>query len=280
MVEQTIQTVKKTLRKAKLSNNDPFLAILALRTTPRQKRSSPAQLLMNRNLRTTLPSPSQLLEQSYNRDAKNLPPLNQGQSIRTHQDKSWSRKSIIIESDIPRRSYKRLTDKNTAIRRKRRHILKSNETFKLDLEETDWSFANEKETVTPKNTDEIIHEQSLNNLAEHQSKSQQSVPESPPISQQSVVDPQPISQESVPDEIASDEKAVRRTRSGRIIKIPSRYKWIQYSLYLTCWKKGMLYNVNCVIAVLNYLLLHLSLLSIGFYVSVTANHLCFVNLLL
>ena len=101
------------------------------------------------------------------------------------------------------------------------------------MEETDSSFANEKETVTPKNIDEIIHEQSLNNLAEHQSKSQQSVPES----QQSVVDPQPISQESVSDVIASDEKAVRRTRSGRIIKIPSRYKWIQYSLCVTCWKK-------------------------------------------
>ena len=64
MVERTIQTVKKTLRKAKLSNNDLYLAILAVRTTPRQKRSSPAQLLMKRNLRTTLPSPSQLLEQS------------------------------------------------------------------------------------------------------------------------------------------------------------------------------------------------------------------------
>ena len=47
MVEQTIQTVKKTLRKAKLSNDDPYLAILALRTTPQQKCSSPAQLLVN-----------------------------------------------------------------------------------------------------------------------------------------------------------------------------------------------------------------------------------------
>ena len=42
MVEQTIQTVKKTLRKTKLFNNDHYLAILALRTTPQQKRSSPA----------------------------------------------------------------------------------------------------------------------------------------------------------------------------------------------------------------------------------------------
>ena len=112
MVERITQTVKKTLRKAKLSNNDPSLAILELRTTPRQQHSSPAQLLMNRNLRTTLPSPSQILEQSYNRNAKNQPPLNQGQSVRTHQDKSWSRKGIIIDSDIPRRSYRILTDKN------------------------------------------------------------------------------------------------------------------------------------------------------------------------
>ena len=62
MVEWTIQAVKKTLRKAKLSNNDLYLAILALRTTPQQKLSSSAQLLMNWNLRTTLPSPSQLLK--------------------------------------------------------------------------------------------------------------------------------------------------------------------------------------------------------------------------
>ena len=97
---------------------------------------------MNRNLRTTLPSLSQLLEQSCNRNAKNLAPLNQGQSIRTHQDKSWSRKGIMIESGTPRRSYKILPDKNTLIRRNRRHILKSNEIFKLDLEDTDSSFAN------------------------------------------------------------------------------------------------------------------------------------------
>ena len=62
MVERTIQIVKKTLRKAKLSNTDPYLAILAFRTTPQQKRSWPAQLLMNQNLQTTLLSPFQLLE--------------------------------------------------------------------------------------------------------------------------------------------------------------------------------------------------------------------------
>ena len=123
MVDRTIQTVKKTLRKAKLSNSDPYLTILALRTTPRQnvhhqyvhhqnvhhgKCSSPVQLSMNRNLLTTPPSPFKLVKQSYHRNAENLPRLNQGQSIRTHEDKSWSRKAIIKESEDPRRLYKLL----------------------------------------------------------------------------------------------------------------------------------------------------------------------------
>ena len=56
----------------------------------------------------------------------------------------------------------------------------------IDLEDTDSSFANKKETVPPQNNDEIIYEQSLNNLAEYQSKSQKSVPESQPISHQSI----------------------------------------------------------------------------------------------
>ena len=56
----------------------------------------------------------------------------------------------------------------------------------LSLEDTDSSFANKKETVPPQNNDEIIYEQSLNNLAEYQSKSQKSVPESQPISHQSI----------------------------------------------------------------------------------------------
>ena len=107
----------------------------------------------------------------------------------------------------------------------------------MDLEDTNSSFANEKETVPPQSNDDIIHEHSLNNLAEHQSKSQQSVLESQQISQQLVADPQPVSQQLVPDEITSDETVTRRTRSGRIIKTPSRYKWLQYLLYVTCWKK-------------------------------------------
>ena len=42
LVERTIQTVKRTLKKAHKSGSDPHLAILALRTAPLKNGSSPA----------------------------------------------------------------------------------------------------------------------------------------------------------------------------------------------------------------------------------------------
>ncbi|KAL0161013.1 hypothetical protein M9458_044738, partial [Cirrhinus mrigala] len=55
--ERHVQTVKHLLDKAK----DPYLAMLAYRTTPLPNGYSPAQLLMGQRLRTPIPQHHSLL---------------------------------------------------------------------------------------------------------------------------------------------------------------------------------------------------------------------------
>ena len=55
LAERTVQTAKNLLEKAKASGEDPYLSRLSYRNTPVSDAGSPAQLLMNRRLRTDLP---------------------------------------------------------------------------------------------------------------------------------------------------------------------------------------------------------------------------------
>ena len=56
LAESTVQTVKHLLSKTLDSRQDPYLAILESRNTTVDGFASPAQLLMSRNLRSTIPS--------------------------------------------------------------------------------------------------------------------------------------------------------------------------------------------------------------------------------
>ena len=68
LAERTVQTVKNLLQKAKASGEDPYLTLLSYRNTTVSDACSPAQLLMNRRLRTDLPTTSkQLVPKILNR---------------------------------------------------------------------------------------------------------------------------------------------------------------------------------------------------------------------
>ena len=99
-VENSVKTAKRLMFKAKSSGTDPWLALLAFRNTPTQGYStSPAQRLMGRRTRTTLPTHVSLLEPefsvkieeaernrekqkaSFDRCAKDLPVLKEGDTV-------------------------------------------------------------------------------------------------------------------------------------------------------------------------------------------------------
>ncbi len=55
LAEKTVQTVKNIISKSMESGTDPYLGLLACRTTPLGNNQSPAELLMGRTLKTELP---------------------------------------------------------------------------------------------------------------------------------------------------------------------------------------------------------------------------------
>ena len=71
LAEHTVQTIKDILKKTAVTREDPHLALLAYRTTPLSSTGiTPAQLLIGRRLRNTLPSaPGHLQPVTIYRDA-------------------------------------------------------------------------------------------------------------------------------------------------------------------------------------------------------------------
>ena len=142
-IERTIQTVNSTLKKALRNNEDPYLAILALRTTPqRNGMPSPATCLMKRDLRTILPSfnvnkkrgkpkspkPS-MLKQNYDQHAKEHKPLQPGATVRYRKHNTWSKKGRVVKKLSQPRSYQIETESGNIIRRNRRHLVNTRELF-------------------------------------------------------------------------------------------------------------------------------------------------------
>ena len=146
--EKTVQTVKRILEKCAATQKDPYLALLDYRNTPIDG-VSPAQALMSRRLRSTLPVATTKLDPSlinsstfrssreneqerqqkyFNRNAKNLPSLAIGETVRFKKDpdSKWTLATVVEKLSTPR-SYLLQAENGSRYRRNRIHIRKINE---------------------------------------------------------------------------------------------------------------------------------------------------------
>ena len=110
LAERAVQT-KNLLTKAKRDGKDPYLSILEYRNTPIDNIASPAQMLMSRRLRSTIPTTKsqlqprvieeklansklkskQILQKFYfDRGSKELPTVYQGEEVRVRQCNKWN----------------------------------------------------------------------------------------------------------------------------------------------------------------------------------------------
>lgn len=142
-VESAVKTAKQMMEKARRAKTDPYLAILEHQNTPSQGFSaSPAQRLTSRRTRTLLPTHDSFLQPVvlhkehvvkdnqrkqayyYNRGAKDLKPLHEGEQVRVQLDKKhrapWTPAQVIRMPN--NRSYTVKLENGTVVRRNRKHL--------------------------------------------------------------------------------------------------------------------------------------------------------------
>ena len=202
MSEKAVSTAKQMIKKTLLSGTDIYVALMAHRCTPIKGVSmSPAQIMFNRSIKTKLPTCSELLEPKinddirpqlqknqqtqkryYDRSAKELEPLHEGDSILIRKNGTWEPAQVITPHPTPR-SYV-IRDANGSILRRNRRVLQKSQNLPPLMT------TNHNEDPEPEWTADVPHTD--------------------------------VTEESA--SISSSPKATITTKSGRVVKIPARYK--------------------------------------------------------
>lgn len=247
--ESAVKEAKKILKKTAASKSDPYLALLAHRNTPQEGfGTSPAQRLFSRRTKTNLPTSSNLLKPSvaedtlekdklrklkqkfyYDRSANDLPNLQKDDVVRMQpfrlNEKTWRKAKVL--KPLGRRSY--VVESNGQLYiRNRRHLKRSEEADSAPAEE--WPtpsnhhdskvrdhLVNEQPTLKPVATKKV--NQSTTSSTESNKDQPLSTTSMNQDQAKDRVNDQPLRQQVSPTGCESQV----RTRSGRLVKPPSRY---------------------------------------------------------
>ncbi|UYV70481.1 K02A2.6-like, partial [Cordylochernes scorpioides] len=155
MVERTVQTLKKLIKRCGEESADPYLALLNLRNTPHNNLPSPAQILMSRKLRSIIPSttsqfvPSMInneaiqkqlvdnqvkMKNYYDRHTRPADPLSIKDRVWFRKDKRWILGQLKNQANEPRSFYVKDQEGNEY----RRNSIHIREDKRSDTTHTDW----------------------------------------------------------------------------------------------------------------------------------------------
>lgn len=150
LAERAVRSAKELMEKSKWDGTDVFLKLLNLRNIPRDGiLGSPAEILLSRQTRTTLPIDRKLLvpstkshvmvrnrlaqkrhqqKRDYDKSSKPLRPLFKGEVVRLQTPQGYKKVGIIKDICKEPRSYL-VESEGRDYRRNRRHILPVPETL-------------------------------------------------------------------------------------------------------------------------------------------------------
>ena len=196
------------MKKAKENDEDPYLALLNYRASPLSGSDrSHGEISMNRKLRTKLPSaeehvtmhklPDIKQKRYYDHGSNQLKPLETTDTVRVRGGGVWSEKAQILARVAPK-AYLVELERGRRLRRNRRHLLKTQERFVPVHDDDD----GEKEVCVDHPSGGATASTNQSVVTPEAAQSSHSTDQSQPVSTMS---------------------DVRTTRSGRIIKLPSRY---------------------------------------------------------